>query len=165
MDQQLIATLLDIGWKILVGLISVVGTLGWVKFFKLKEKRLFKNIQRPIAVISTETKPMHHEVDLLKRSGLFKDVGEPKSDQRSVDYFKGKRLIIIGYSPSMQNLQNIINTARTHEIPVLVYAGPRDITDEHMSVLQTYTYYSMCNTPLRLVSDVFAVMSTTPEDK
>ena len=149
---------------LLPAITGALGAIAWLKFFRKKEARLFKNIQRPIAIVATESKPMTHEADLLKRSGLFEDVGEPKSDPRTIDYFKGKRLIIIGYSPSMQNLETIINAARGHEIPVLVYAGPRDITDEHMAILQSYTYHSMCNTPLRLVSDVFAVMSTSPSE-
>lgn len=144
---------------------GIGGSIGWLKFFRKKETRLFKNIRRRIAVVSTDAKPMSHEVALLRKSGLFTDVSEPSSDARSVDYFKGARLIIIGYSKSMANLQQIIDVARTHEIPVLVYAGPREISDEHMDILQGYTYHSMCNTPLRLVSDVFAVMSTTPEEK
>lgn len=148
-------------WPIVGGLI---GTWGWFQFFHKKERRLFKNLQRPIGIISTEDKPMAHESILLKMVGFF-DIKEPSSDGRAIDLMNGNRLIIIGYSPNSQDFKNAFNAAKQHEIPVIVYAGPTRITEEDMKLLQGYSHHSMCNTPLRLISDVFAMMSTLPEDK
>jgi len=129
-----------------------------------KEWRLFKNISRPIGIIATEDKPMTHEAKLLERVGFF-NVGAPSSDSRAVDLLNGNRLIIIGYSPNSSTFKTAFNAAKEREIPVIVYAGPTRIVDEDMTLLQSYSHHSMCNTPLRLISDVFALMSTYPEEK
>lgn len=146
-------------WPLLA---PVVGLWVWFTFFRKKEQRLFKNIQREIAVLGTKARPMGHEVKLLRRSGLF-NVDEPETDTRSLDFLKDKRLLILGYTPGMKDFQKVVEAARANSVPLIVYAGPRDITDEHMPILQSYTYHTMCNTPLRLISDVFAIMSTMPE--
>lgn len=148
-------------WPIVGGLI---GAWGWFRFFRKKETRLFKNLQRPVEIIATETKPMTLESVLLKRVGFF-NIKDPSSDSRAVDLMNGNRLVIIGYSPNSQAFKNAFNAAKQREIPVIVYAGPTRITEEDMRLLQDYSHHSMCNTPLRLISDVFAMMSTLPEEK
>lgn len=152
--------LLQLLWPIIGGLL---GAWGWFKIFHKKERRLFKNLQRPIGIIATDDKPMAHEAELLERVGFF-DVKRPSSDSRAIDLMNGNRLVIIGYSPNSQAFKNAFNAAKQKEIPVIVYAGPTRITDEDMKLLQSYTHHSMCNTPLRLISDVFAMMSTLPEE-
>ncbi len=156
-----IITIIQILWPILGG---IIGTWGWFMFFHKKEHRLFNNLKRPIAIVATSDKPMLHESVLLKRVGFF-NVEEPASDGRVTDLLNGKRLVIIGYSPDSQTFKDAFNSAKQREIPVVVYAGPTRINDSDMSLLQSYSHHSMCNTPLRLISDVFAIMSTYPEDK
>ncbi len=151
--------------KLLLPIIGgMIGGFAWFRFFRKKENRLFKNIQRPVGIIATEESPMNHEARLLKRVGFF-NVGEPSSDVRANDLMNGNRLIIIGYSPNSQGFKDAFNAAKTREIPVIVYAGPTRITLDDMTLLQSYSHHSMCNTPLRLISDVFAIMSTYPEEK
>lgn len=140
----------------------IVGNWAWYKFFYRKERRLFKNIKRPIAVIGTESKPMTHEVKLLERVGFF-NVESPSTDSRTTDLLGDKRLLIIGYTAGTDILKQSIEAVRSRDVPLIVYAGPRDITDEDMKLLQSYSNHSMCNTPLRLISDVFAIMATYPE--
>jgi hypothetical protein len=147
-------------WPLIGGMI---GGFAWFRFFHKKEHRLFKNIRRPIGIIATTDSPMNHETQLLKRVGFF-NVGEPSSDGRAVDLMNGNRLIIIGYSPNSQGFREAFIAAKAREIPVIVYAGPTRIIPEDMTLLQSYSHHSMCNTPLRLISDVFAIMSTYPEE-
>lgn len=156
-----VITIIKDVWPIVV---AVVGGSAWYRFVYKKERRLFKNIQRPIGVIATEDKPMTHEVQLLKRVGFF-NVGGPSNDGRAIDLMNGNRLMIIGYSPNSARFTEAFNAAKQREIPVIVYAGPTRITAEDLELLQGYSHHSMCNTPLRLISDVFAVMATYPEDK
>ena len=156
-----ILTLIQTIWPIIGGLI---GGLAWYRFFHKKERRLFKNIQRPIGIIATEDKPMAHEAELLRRVGFF-DVGAPSSDSRAADIMNDFRLVIIGYTPASQAFKDAFSAAKQREVPVIVYAGPTKIGSDDIALLQSYSYHSMCNTPLRLISDIFAVMSTDPEDK
>ncbi len=156
-----VLTIIQILWPIIGG---IIGGLVWYQFFHKKERRLFKNIQRPIGIIATEDKSMAHEAELLRRVGFF-NVGNPSSDGRAVDLMNGKRLVIIGYTPDSQAFKEAFNAAKQREVPVVVYAGPTRISNDDMALLQSYSHHSMCNTPLRLISDVFAVMSTYPEDK
>ena len=107
---------------------------------------------------------MEHEAELLRRVGFF-DVGKPSSDGRAADLLNGKRLVIIGYTSDSRAFRAAFDAAKQREIPVIIYAGPTKITNDDMAILQGYSHHSMCNTPLRLISDVFAVMSTYPEDK
>jgi len=153
-------SLLQLIWPLVGGML---GAFALFKFFHKKERRLFKNIQRPIIVIGTEDKPMTHEFQLLRRVGFF-NVKHHASESRAADLMNGNRLIIIGYSPNSQTFKDIFNAAKQKEIPVIVYAGPTRITSEDMDLLQSYSHHSMCNTPLRLISDVFALMGTYPED-
>lgn len=154
-------SILQFLWPIIGG---IIGGLGWYQFFHKKERRLFKNIQRPICIIATEDKSMAHEAELLRRVGFF-DVGNPTSDGRAADLMNDKRLVIIGYTPDSQAFKDAFNAAKQREVPVIVYAGPTRISNDDMGLLQGYSHHSMCNTPLRLISDVFSVMSTYPEDK
>lgn len=162
MDPNLLLTLL----QILISLISgAIGAAAWTRFFRKKETRLFKNIQRPIGIISTADTSLQHEATLLKRVGFF-NVEAPSSDKRAVDVLDDKRLVIIGYSPNSKEFKDAFVAAMQRSIPVIVYSKPGRIDDpEDMEMLQGYSHHSICNTPLRLVSDVFALMSTYPEDK
>ncbi len=143
---------------------GVIGSVAWYRFFRKREQRLFKNINRPIAIIGTEKNPMQHECELLRRVGFF-EVGTPSTDGRAPDMLNGNRLVIIGYSPNSRRFKEALNAARQRDIPIIVYAKPGEIEPEDMSLIQGYSHQSMSNTPLRLISDVFAIMSTYPEDK
>lgn len=161
MDFDLLLTLVQILISIVAG---AIGAAAWARFFRKKETRLFKNIQRPIGVFGTSDTPLQHEATLLKRVGFF-NVDTPSSDVRAVDILDDKRLIVIGYTPKSEEFKEVFLAAKQRSIPVIVYSGPARIEPDDMAMLQGYSHHSMCNTPLRLVSDVFALMSTYPEDK
>lgn len=141
--------------------LAAIGFAIWFYFFCRKEHRLFKNIKRPIGIISTGSdKPMTHEANLLKRVKFF-NVTDPYSDNRAVDLLNGKRLVIIGYSAS-QHFRDAYAAAKQAKIPVIIYAKQGEIQDD-WQLIESYSNYTICNTPLRLISDVFAIMSTYPE--
>ncbi len=156
-----LTNIIQLLWPLIAPLL---GIWAWFRFFHKKEHRLFKNLQRPVGIIATEDKSMTHESVLLKRVGFF-NIKDPSSDGRAVDLMNGNRLIIIGYSPNSQAFKDAFEAAKQRELPVIVYAGPTRITEDDMKLLQSYSHHSMCNTPLRLISDVFTLMSTLPEDE
>ncbi len=160
-----ISTIVSLIANLATGLVGgVIGSVAWYRFFRKREQRLFKNINRPIAIIATEKNPMQHECDLLRRVGFF-HVGTPSTDERAPDMLNGNRLVIIGYSPKSRGFEDAFIAAKQRDIPVIVYAKPGEIEPDDMCLIQGYSHQSMSNTPLRLISDVFAIMSTYPEDK
>lgn len=161
MNLDLLLTILQISISLIGG---AIGAAAWFRFFHKKELRLFNNIKRPIGIIGTDDMPLEHEATLLKRVGFF-DVETPSSDARAVDVLDNKRLVVIGYTPNSEVFKQVFQAAKQKAIPVIVYSGPARIDNEDMAMLQTYSHHSMCNTPLRLISDVFAIMSTYPEGK
>ncbi len=160
-----LSTITEFMATLATGLIGgVVGGMAWYQFFRKRERRLFKNVNRPIAIIATEKNSMQHECDLLRRVGFFQ-VGTPSADERARDLLNGNRLVIIGYSPNSQSFKQAFDAAKQCSMPVIVYAKPSEIEREDMGLIQAYSHHSMSNTPLRLISDVFAIMSTYPEDE
>ncbi len=70
-------------------------------------------------------------------------------------------LVIIGYEPGMQGLKDILDCVKQKRIPVIVYTK-QQLAPEDKALLETYPWYSLCNVPLRVVSDAFTILSTYP---
>jgi len=150
-----------IQWAISLGL-GAGGGLGAVKIAAKKQRRVINNLQRPIMVIGTTDSDMTDQVRLLKEVGLF-DVSDVLRGDKAIDFLNTKhRLLVLGFSTEPL-FTKAFDCARSRQIPVLVYAKPGAVPPEQMAAITGYSFASICNTDLRLVSDVFAVMSTFPE--
>ncbi len=155
---------------ILLGLAGVAGgTLGYKKpskrFHKKKETRLFDNIQRPVALIPTKGDSLELEADLLTAIDFF-TVDPLPADVRSLDEITAKyRLVIVRYE-NTKHFWRIFHALADKQIPIIIYSKPAEIKVPELEKIQGYyTRYTLCNTPVRLISDVFAIMSVYPEDK
>lgn len=165
-----ITTILDFTVKYAPPILGVVGGVSgltaYAKFRKAKDNRLYRNIKRPFAVISTEQQPLTHEVDLLERTKFLKPqhFGVGGRSLQLLGDIK-PRLLVIGYSPNSTTYKQAFDYARNHSLPLVIFT-PRQITDpQDLADIKTYSFGSLCQTELRLVSDIFSVMSTFPEDK
>lgn len=168
-----IATIADITIKYGGAALGIIGgTAGALayrksrKFHKVKDNRLYRNIQRPFAVVSTEQQSLTHEIDLLERTKFFKPehFGAGGRNLQLLGDIK-PRLLVVGYSPNSTIYQDAFDYARTHSLPLVVFT-PHQIADRpDLDAIKAYSFGSLCQTELRLVSDVFSVMSTFPEDK
>ena len=148
---------------LLIGfIIGVLAFVGFIIFFLKKEWRLYKNRERPIMVFKSESQNMNLEMNLLRDSKLF-SVNEPSENFQDIDRLDNHSLIIVGYSPEMKGFRQIIEGARNKKVPIIVYAKYESITDEDNELLASYSYYSICNLPLRLMNDVFTILSTFPK--
>lgn len=152
----------------LIGVGVGVG-VGWKKaqkaFQNKKEKRLFSNIARPVALLPTKEDPLELERRLLKSIDFF-NVDLFPADARSLDEItKSYRLAIIRYEES-ETFWRIFETLAYRHIPLIIYSKPAEIPTPNLIRIQKhYTRYTICNTPVRLVSDVYAIMSVYPEEE
>jgi hypothetical protein len=167
MTLQVLADLATIGQFILALVVALGGgvlLVGYLRKMKPVWKRFADNVSREVAVISTEKQPMAHEAELLKRVGFFK-VQIVAADVRSLDLVKHSSLLVVGYSPNSQIYRETLAYAKAHKLPIIVFSGKNRLSEEERENLKKYSYSSLCETELRLVSDVFAVMSTFRGDE
>jgi hypothetical protein len=164
MTLQVLADLATIGQFILAVVVALGGgvlLVGYLRKMKPVWKRFADNVSREVAVISTENQSMSHEAELLKKVGLFK-IKSVAADVRSLDLIRHSSLLVVGYSPDSDVYREILNYAKVHQLPIIVFAGRNRLSAQDRDGLKNYSYSSLCETELRLVSDVFAVMSTFP---
>ncbi|MDB5162112.1 MAG: hypothetical protein JWM52_620 [Candidatus Saccharibacteria bacterium] len=169
-----IATIVQTAWPVLTAtgvigaLTGVGGTIAYGKLFRKKERRLLKNLQRKVAVVPARTGSMDHEIRLLQDVDFF--IVDPlAADSRSIDTLNTKyRLAVLQYDDSDEgHFWSTYESLQTKQVPVIVYAKPDEIRRDRddLKRIQSYSLHTMCNTPLRLISDVASIMSTYPEDK
>lgn len=151
---------------------AIVGGLGGgaiayrkarKQFSAKKENRLFANIQRPVALIPTKNDPLDLEKRLLESIDFF-NVDPLTPDVRNLDSITNKyRMAIICYEDT-DRFWRMFESLADRTIPMVIYSKPAEIKTDQLSRIQNYyTRYTLCNTPVRLVSDVFAIMSVYPE--
>lgn len=147
---------------IAAALIFIFGFLLWVM---KKEVRLFLNRKRPIKIFYAPGGPnMEIETKTLRQSGFFKIPEDPTSNYQDCHNLTNHGLVIIGYVPGMPGLADILDAVKVKRIPLIVYTKARlDPADQ--ALLETYPWYSLCNVPLRIVSDAFTILSTFPIPK
>ncbi len=141
---------------------GIIVIVTWLYFFYRRERRIYKNIRRPICVIGTEDKPMEHESKLLKDVGFF-NIERLSDDKRSIDVISKHRVVVLGYSPNSDFFWQVFETAKARLIPIIVFASVDQIDPKDAVVIQDYSYVTICNTPIRLISDVYSLMCTYPE--
>ncbi len=162
---QNLTTAMDIYSLIAFASYFILGALvclAFLKFFFRKEIRLFNNRSRPIMIFKSASQDMEIETKLLRDSRLFNIPEDPTDKHQNIDRIKDHSLIIIGYSEDMTNFDDIFNGAKNAGIPVIVYSKNK-IPDGVFNKLRDYSWYSTCQVPLRLINDVFTILSTFPD--
>lgn len=160
-----LATAFDVYTIIWILISNVILFFCFFRFFFLKERRLFKNRKRPIMIFKSRDQSMELETKLLRDSKFFNIPEDPTDKHQNTDRIKNHGLIIVGYSPGMDGFQNILSASKSKQIPIIIYAAPGAITEEDYKEICKYSYHSICNLPLRLVNDVFTILSTFPHGK
>lgn len=158
-----VATILQFLLWIIVTFGGGILVIGYIHKMRPVWKRFTSNVARQMAVISTERQSMEHEADLLDRVGYFKKIRRLSADERNLNLLHDTSLIVIGYSPNSKIYKATLAYARANKLPIVVYSGDHRLSQEDLADLKKYSFSSLCETELRLVSDVFAVMSTFPK--
>lgn len=141
-------------------LIAAILVVLFALFFFRKELRLYKNCRRPIMIFKSSGEDMEIETKLLRDTKLFNIPEDPTDKHQNIDRIKNHSLIVIGYSPNMANFKNIYAGAKNYRLPVIVYT--KSDLGKVRDSLNDYSFYSICQCPLRLLNDVFTILSTFP---
>ncbi len=150
---------------ILLIIANVILLISFLKFFLSKEFRLFRNIKRPIKIINTNDNLMENEIATLKKVGFFNLSESPSSDHKNLDMIDKHSLVILGYSRNMNNFNDVIDKVENNKVPLIIYSKD-ELKTEHLEYLRSkYSWYSICNFPLKLLNDVFTTLSTFPSKK
>lgn len=120
--------------------------------------------EKTYLVFKSEAQNMGLETNLLRDSKLF-SVNEPSENYQDIDRLDNHSVIIVGYSPGMNGFEQILQGAKSKKVPLIIYANYEAITPEDAEKLKEYSYHSICNLPLRLMNDVFTILSTYPKKR
>ncbi|MBE9053080.1 hypothetical protein IQ243_22175 [Nostocales cyanobacterium LEGE 11386] len=160
--------------SILTTLISIaVGSFTTYKVLNTVFKReqiLFNNLQRKIKVFYPpyeNNKEMEVEFEEIANNRLF-NADFRTCDIRKINNIDSKSLVIIGFGSDFNFFESVYVKATQYKIPIIIYTygKSRVLEPKHWDVLNRYQWYSVCNTPIRLISDIFTILSTfTYEDK
>lgn len=159
-DAANIANIVEVAIWLIITISGGALAIGYIAKMRPVWKRFTENVQRQVAVISTEQQPMEHEAELLERVGYFNKVKRVDADARNLTLLDGSAVIVVGYSPNSTVYKETFEYAKTHKLPLIVFSGRNRLSNEDRDALKSYSFSSLCETDLRLVSDVFAVMST-----
>lgn len=155
--------------QVLLSIIIFIAALGvyfWV-FYK-KERLLTKNLSRAIILYYPTGKNFDIEEGLLKDAKLFKIDKSSDNPVHIIDSLHAKKhsLIIAGFDPSdRNNFYKVFEKAAEKSLPFIVYTfgNNQAMEGKDWKKLTNYSYYSVVNSPLRLLNDVFAILSTFPK--
>lgn len=153
----------EIATAIAVAVISAVGLFIWMM---KKEVRLFLNRRRPIKIFYAKGQELNMamETKTLRESGFFNIPEDPTDSYQDCNRLTNHGLVIVGYTPGMKGLQEILHAVKAKRIPLIVYTKVQ-LEKADKELLEAYPWYSLCNVPLRVVSDAFTILSTFPIPK
>ena len=141
---------------------AVIGATGVGLFAFRKARRMSKNLSRPFAIVGSSEDKMSYEKQLLDSTKFFKPISLLDGDHRAADLIDSDyRLVVLRYEAGSDHFWSVYEKLQSKQIPVIVYAKPGEIKEE-MPRIQKYLHHTLCNTPVRLLSDVWAIMSTYP---
>ncbi len=147
--------------------VVTVSIVTFVLFVYRKERRLFKNVKKSIVFLNltTDSEAMKLESEIIKKGKFFK-VPEIMGDSRIIDTLdiSTYSLIVLGINESTEaehfkkTYQNITGCKK----PVIIYTlGNRNVPFLHSeSYIKDYYQHTIATTPIRLVGDIFTVLST-----
>lgn len=143
---------------------GAVGGFGAYRLASQRQQLFFKNTKRSIFVfgVGNDDSDLIRAIEQLKAQGFLTIEGPHALDSGMQDYFAQKAcgLVVLRYTDS-EAFWTVFDRARGAALPVLVYAPPPlRIDPDTMQRIGGYSFSAVCNFPLRLVSDVFSVIST-----
>lgn len=160
-------------WSLLLFVIWAISTalavFAFVFLFLRKERRLVSNLQKRIAFINLtgDNALIESEVESISRNGLFKNP-DVWSDARCNTFLTDHSVVIIAITDStdVETFRSVYEKAKELSKPVIIYtAGNRQTSfiNDNRTLIYSYAFHSIATTPLRLMADIFATLSTFPK--
>jgi hypothetical protein len=148
---------------------TALAAFFYIKLFYKKERRLMKNLSRPVLFYHSKGGDFTIEKSLLEASDFFKiDKASGSNTTHVVDSLSNTNcsLVIAGFDANdREHFYQVFDKAKAKRLPIIVYTFGRNaaLTSDDWDKLNTYSFYSIVNAPLRLLNDAFAILSTFPE--
>lgn len=149
---------------------TALATFFYIKLFYKKERRLMKNLSRPVLLYHSKGgEDFTIEKSLLEASNFFKiDKASGSNTTHVIDSLSNTNcsLVIAGFDANnREGFYQVFDKAKSKRLPIIVYTFGRNaaLTSDDWDKLNTYSFYSIVNAPLRLLNDAFAILSTFPE--
>ncbi len=158
-----------LAWSLSV-IISFIGgvivTVKVIRHIYRKERILYRNLKRPIKIFRPKNHTMDSEINTLRKSGLFR-IEDSTEDLRDVHTITNHSILVVGYKKEMADFDDFIKEVMNKNLPLIIYTfgDSRALSKEQMDLLYSYPWYTISNTPLRLLSDVFTISSIFPYEK
>ncbi len=146
--------------------IGAAITYRLLTFTLKKEIKLFKNLRREIKIFDPPNKylkDMKNEFEEIEKNPLFKVKYRNSSVNRmAINNIDDGCLVILGYCDDFTFFQEVFNKSADYKIPIIIYTygDSRVLEQKHWDLLNNYQWYSVCTTPIRLISDIFTILST-----
>ena len=106
---------------------------------------------------------MAQEARLLEKAAFFDNVSLLPADGRSINHVTDKyRMVVLRYEKGSTYFWDTYDRITQSQIPVIIYAQQGEIDRDDFARIQKYLFHTICNTPVRLLSDVSAIMATYP---
>jgi len=159
-------------WHWLFGILLIIllflrKTLVFIWRTIQREWRLHKGLSRPIMIVIPKEKErensenMKEERKLMKNSGIF-NISEDDYYASESFEVENHSLIILGYCQGMENVKEVIDSAKKKKIPLIVYTFRKyiDRSDPNKELIDNYKYSVLSITPLSLLNNIFSTLIT-----
>lgn len=158
-----------LSWIISSAIGIIIGAIIAVKItlhLYRKERILYRNLKRPIKIFRPQNCTMDSELKTLRKSGLF-HIENSTEDLRAIHTITNHSIVVVGYKQGMTEFEVFIKDVMQKNLPLIIYTfgDSRALTKEQMDLLYSYPWYTISNTPLRLLSDVFTISSMYPYEQ
>jgi len=140
-------------------ILGIFGGIGYHKYAKMRDKKIFENLKKPILFISPSGDPAE-EIRTLKDRGFTIELSKSVSIGRA--RIKEHSLIVYCVKgKDVENFESDFKDISQNKIPIVIYTfGSNNVLNGKFEFMnQTYPWYSVCNTPLRLKADIFSILS------
>ncbi len=143
-----------IHWLAVLG-VAVISGLVYVWRYLRLQYGFACNLKRRVYFLKTSTsKNLQTERDMIRRISLFNiedDIKDVSQDLKPLQNLRSRAAFVVGYDSEYSRLGELVNEARSKNIPVIIFAKQGEIKKpEHWEVINGYIYCDVANTSNRL---------------
>jgi len=164
---------------IIAGIVYVLsvgfGVFLATRWFWRTQRRLYRNLKRPVLIITpTDSQggkihgtEMEVEKKFLSDNG-FLNIDDGPTDYRSFNPNHNHCVVVLGYHPNMQGLDEVLMKVKNSQVPLIVYTFGKNInviSETDKNKLDTYPLTLYANFQLTLANHIFTTLATYPYDQ